>query len=103
MALLFVSSGFTARILRAVRIAARLGLRFSRDIALCVRELSGSVLRLDKVLQTIVLVLWFYNHFQFIISMFKNVVGKNSHGNELYAGIWVCRGFFEVIMEVWAP
>ncbi|XP_015895909.3 uncharacterized protein LOC107429691 isoform X3 [Ziziphus jujuba] len=37
-----------ARILRAVRIAARLGFRFSRDIALSVRELSGSVLRLDK-------------------------------------------------------
>ncbi|KAF3430924.1 hypothetical protein FNV43_RR25654 [Rhamnella rubrinervis] len=37
-----------ARILRAVRIAARLAFRFTRDIALSVRELSGSVLRLDK-------------------------------------------------------
>ncbi|KAM4120224.1 hypothetical protein ACJW30_03G115900 [Castanea mollissima] len=37
-----------ARILRAVRIAARLRFRFTREIALSVRELSSSVLRLDK-------------------------------------------------------
>lgn len=37
-----------ARILRAVRIASRLGFRFTRETALSVRELSSSVLRLDK-------------------------------------------------------
>ncbi|GLT63997.1 hypothetical protein SLA2020_365170 [Shorea laevis] len=37
-----------ARILRAFRIAARLGFRFTREIGLSVRELSCSVLRLDK-------------------------------------------------------
>ncbi|KAG6712401.1 hypothetical protein I3842_05G100900 [Carya illinoinensis] len=37
-----------ARILRAVRIAARLGFRFTKETALSVRELAGSVLRLDK-------------------------------------------------------
>ncbi|XP_023876310.1 uncharacterized protein LOC111988755 isoform X1 [Quercus suber] len=37
-----------ARILRAVRIAARLRFRFTREIALSVRELSSSVSRLDK-------------------------------------------------------
>lgn len=37
-----------ARILRAVRIAARLGFRFTRDIALSIKELSCSVLELDK-------------------------------------------------------
>lgn len=37
-----------ARILRAVRIAARLGFRFTRDIALSIKELSCSVLKLDK-------------------------------------------------------
>ncbi|XP_038894697.1 poly(A) polymerase I isoform X2 [Benincasa hispida] len=38
-----------ARILRAVRIAARLGFCFTRDIALSIKELSCSVLKLDKV------------------------------------------------------
>ncbi|KAL0355026.1 UNVERIFIED_CONTAM: Poly(A) polymerase I [Sesamum radiatum] len=37
-----------ARILRAVRIAARLGFRFSRETALAVKRLSASVLRLDR-------------------------------------------------------
>ncbi|XP_038894732.1 poly(A) polymerase I isoform X6 [Benincasa hispida] len=37
-----------ARILRAVRIAARLGFCFTRDIALSIKELSCSVLKLDK-------------------------------------------------------
>lgn len=37
-----------ARILRGVRIAARLGFRFTRETAYSIRELSTSVLRLDK-------------------------------------------------------
>ncbi|CAN1133420.1 Poly(A) polymerase I [Linum perenne] len=37
-----------ARILRAVRIAARLGFRFSQDTARCIKNLSRSILRLDK-------------------------------------------------------
>ncbi|XP_057466453.1 uncharacterized protein LOC130755899 isoform X1 [Actinidia eriantha] len=37
-----------ARILRAIRIAARLGFRFTRETAQAIRNLSGSVLRLDK-------------------------------------------------------
>lgn len=32
-----------------MRIAARLGFRFTRDIALSIKELSCSVLKLDKV------------------------------------------------------
>ncbi|KZV38782.1 Polynucleotide adenylyltransferase family protein [Dorcoceras hygrometricum] len=37
-----------ARILRAVRIAARLGFRFSRETALAVKRLSSSIVRLDR-------------------------------------------------------
>ncbi|WOK97489.1 hypothetical protein Cni_G06197 [Canna indica] len=37
-----------ARILRAIRIAARLGFRFSKETAYSVKDLAGSVLRLDK-------------------------------------------------------
>lgn len=37
-----------ARILRGVRIAARLGFRFTRETAYSIRELSSSVLKLDK-------------------------------------------------------
>ncbi|XP_031740541.1 uncharacterized protein LOC101203603 isoform X2 [Cucumis sativus] len=37
-----------ARILRGVRLAARLEFRFSKDIALSIKELSCSVLKLDK-------------------------------------------------------
>nr|XP_009790371.1 PREDICTED: uncharacterized protein LOC104237840 isoform X2 [Nicotiana sylvestris] len=37
-----------ARILRAVRIAARLGFRFGRETALSIKNLSSSVLRLDR-------------------------------------------------------
>ncbi|KAJ6882575.1 CCA tRNA nucleotidyltransferase 1 mitochondrial-like [Populus alba x Populus x berolinensis] len=37
-----------ARILRAVRIAARLGFRFTRETAHFVKNLSHSLLRLDK-------------------------------------------------------
>ncbi|KAL3818524.1 hypothetical protein ACJIZ3_004429 [Penstemon smallii] len=37
-----------ARILRAVRVAARLGFRVSRETALAIKRLSASVLRLDK-------------------------------------------------------
>ncbi|CAL9170517.1 unnamed protein product [Musa hybrid cultivar] len=37
-----------ARILRAIRIAARLGFRFSKETAYSVKDLASSVLRLDK-------------------------------------------------------
>ncbi|KAJ8773541.1 hypothetical protein K2173_005787 [Erythroxylum novogranatense] len=37
-----------ARILRAIRIAARLGFHLSREVAVCLKEFSSSVLRLDK-------------------------------------------------------
>lgn len=37
-----------ARILRAIRIAARLGFRFGRETALSIKNLSSSVLRLDR-------------------------------------------------------
>lgn len=49
------------------------------------------------------LLLWFYHHTRFINYFFTNDAGKDPHGNELYAGIWVCGGFSEVIMEVWTP
>lgn len=38
----------SGRILRAIRIAARLHFGFTRDLALSLKELSHSVLRLDK-------------------------------------------------------
>jgi tRNA nucleotidyltransferase/poly(A) polymerase len=37
----------TARILRAIRIAARLGFSLTKDVAISVKELSSSLLRLD--------------------------------------------------------
>ena len=40
---------FTARILRAIRIAARLGFSLTKDVAVSVKELSTSLLRLDPV------------------------------------------------------
>lgn len=40
---------FTARILRAIRIAARLGFSLTKDVAVSVKELSSSLLRLDPV------------------------------------------------------
>lgn len=39
----------TARILRALRIAARLGLHFSRDTAAAMCNLSSSIVKLEKV------------------------------------------------------
>jgi hypothetical protein len=42
---------FAARILRAVRIAARLGFRFTRETAHFIKNLSRSLLRLDNVLK----------------------------------------------------
>lgn len=42
---------YAARILRAIRIAARLGFRISRETAHSVKDLSGSVARLDKVVK----------------------------------------------------
>jgi pantothenate kinase len=43
---------FAARILRAVRIAARLGFRFTRETAHFVKNLSRLLLRLDKVISS---------------------------------------------------
>lgn len=40
---------FTARILRAIRIAARLGFSLTKEVAVSVKELSSSLLRLDPV------------------------------------------------------
>lgn len=44
---------FTARILRAIRIAARLGFRFSRETAHFVKHLSPSILKLDRVFKKV--------------------------------------------------
>ncbi|KAM7480199.1 hypothetical protein LguiA_028412 [Lonicera macranthoides] len=62
-----------ARILRAVRIAARLGFRFTRETAHNIKNLASSVLGLDK----------------------------DPHGNELHARIWFRRSFIEIIVEIW--
>jgi len=43
-------SCITARILRAIRIAARLDFNFSRETAHSIVDLANTVLRLDKVL-----------------------------------------------------
>jgi len=40
---------YTARILRGIRIAARLGFQFSRETSHFLKEFSDSLLRLDKV------------------------------------------------------
>ena len=101
---------FTARILRGVRIAARLGFRFTKDIAYSVRELSSTVLRLDKVFKNLVprnrvyvllnqIKAYHSSHF-FLIT---NALGKDIHGNELHASLWLCRSFLEIIMEIWTP
>ena len=78
----------TARILRGVRIAARLGFRFPRDIAYSVRELSRTVLRLYKVFKSLVPRHRLYvllnqikvNHRSHFF-LLPNVVGKDIHGN----------------------
>lgn len=44
------SLNYAARILRAIRIASRLGFRISKETAHFVKNLSLSVLRLDKVI-----------------------------------------------------
>lgn len=100
----------TARILRGVRIAARLGFRFTKDIAHSVRELSCSVLRLDKVFKSLVprrKLIVLLNHVKVYhdshFFLLPNVVGKDTHGNELHASLWVRRSFLEVIMEIWTP
>uniref|UniRef100_A0A2P2LQY4 Polynucleotide adenylyltransferase family protein n=1 Tax=Rhizophora mucronata TaxID=61149 RepID=A0A2P2LQY4_RHIMU len=46
---LYVPIILAARILRAVRIAARLGFRFSKETAHSVKNFSKLILRLDKV------------------------------------------------------
>lgn len=43
------SNYYAARILRAIRIAARLGFRISKETANSIKNLSYSILRLDKV------------------------------------------------------
>jgi hypothetical protein len=35
------------------------------------------------------------------LSCSNNSAVKDSDGNQLYAGIWVRRSFFTVIMEIW--
>ena len=49
----------TARILRAIRIAARLGFRFSKETAHSIKDLANSIMRLDKVCVTIQIFLRF--------------------------------------------
>lgn len=98
---IFLCTGFTARILRAIRIAARLSFHFTKDLALSVKELSWSIRKLDKVLQNRVLFPMILLSSWFIMSLFTYSIGKDPHGNELHAGLWIFRGFYEVIMEVW--
>lgn len=43
------SDYYAARILRAIRIAARLGFRISKETAHSIKDLSCLILRLDKV------------------------------------------------------
>ncbi|KAF4390498.1 hypothetical protein F8388_005995 [Cannabis sativa] len=45
---IFFCTGYAARILRAIRIAARLRFKFTKDLALSIKELSWSIKRLDK-------------------------------------------------------
>ena len=52
----------SARILRAIRIAARLGFSISRETAQSVKNLSYSVLRLDRVFKVIFISASLYTH-----------------------------------------
>lgn len=96
---------FSARILRGIRIASRLGFGFTRETARSVINLSFSVLRLDKVylglfLAILFLVSSFYIDKVAIFFIFFLTLGKTSDGNELHVSIWFCRVFAEVIMEI---
>lgn len=44
-----IIKSITARILRGLRIVARLGFRFSKETATAIRDLSSSVITLEKV------------------------------------------------------
>lgn len=103
------SSSSAARILRAIRIAARLGFQISRETAHFVKNLSCSILRLDKVCSKpcassalFMYLVYMIMAIQLILSHL-DVSGKASDGNELHAGIWFCWSIFKVIVEVWTP
>ncbi|KAI3939999.1 hypothetical protein MKW98_029775 [Papaver atlanticum] len=64
-----------ARFLQAIRIAACLGLRLTKETTFALKDLYCSVPRLDKA----------------------------PHGNELHAGVWICRSLFKATLEGWAP
>lgn len=95
------NSDFTARILRGVRIAARLEFKFTKDLAVSLKELSFSVLRLDKVFTLHILLcicsIMLYTH-----TVSLNAAGKDPYGDELYVGLWIRWSFFKVTMEVWS-
>lgn len=98
---------YAARILRGVRIAARLGFCLSRETAYSVKSLSYSVLKLDKVVSIYTMC----NFFPLNLDMhemlldysftFANDVGKAFNGSELHVSIWFCWSFFEIVVEIW--
>jgi hypothetical protein len=97
---------FAARILRAIRIAARLDFQFSRDTARAIQDCSLSILRIEKVLTenydspvyALSILLLFHIH---SVCLLLIISGKADDGNELYAGIWSSRGFSAFALEIW--
>lgn len=61
------SNFYAARILRAIRVGARLGFSISKETAHFVKNLSGSVSRLDKVVKAAVTYFFFF--IVYLISM----------------------------------
>ena len=41
--------------------------------------------------------------FWFCSYVITNISGKASDGNELYASLWFCWSFSQIIMEIWTP
>lgn len=98
---------FTARILRGVRIAARLDFRFSRETALAVRKLSATVLRLDRVSRRLLSIheyvqLFWMMYWVFLVLQSTMVLGKASHGSQLHAGIWFRGSLIKIFVEAWS-
>lgn len=93
---------FTARILRAIRIAARLGFSLTKDVAVSVKELSSSLLRLDPVYLSFFSLVRPSSCEVWTEHLLSSSAVKGSDGNQLYAGLWVCRSFFKVVMEIWS-
>ena len=120
---MFCPNSDAARILRGLRIAARLGLSFSKDTETAIHNHSASLTTLAKVLGSFLswillfLVLFpilkgllpsfvcvklfkFHSMFSTSSMIFSCYSGKNNDGVELYALIWSCWAFTPSASEI---